>query len=186
MGAKALQEKGKKAKSAAGEVKKVKTPQGEKGGAASRARSAKLKADRKAELTNGLLASWKSIVGRKPINNPNDVAAMEKRIAEYFDECDALQEPATYSGLTLALGYSDRNEVTVHAGNGEPISGPIKQALARIDSTYEKRLFQPGPVGAIFALKCRGWREAQSDEDTAAIVAKLDQVLAGVKSELQR
>jgi hypothetical protein len=123
-------------------------------------------------------------VGQPPINDPNNRSAIEKKIDGYFETCAKNMERPTYSGLTLALGYSDKGEVVVHANAGEQISPALKKATLFIDSIYEDRLFASSPVGAIFALKCRGWREVQADENTAAVIAKLDQVLEGVRSEL--
>lgn len=100
-------------------------------------------------------------VGRPPINDPNDVEAIEDRITEYFDS----GVKPTFCGLALALGYTTRQQLWEHGRGEEPISIPIKVAMLMIEATYEGNLTSPKCTGAIFALKNRGWKDTQTIED---------------------
>lgn len=100
-------------------------------------------------------------VGKPPINDPNDVAAVEARINEFFDECSAGKRKATFCGLALALGYKSRTSLWEHAKGKEPISEPINTAMLMIEDRYEGKLDTASSYGAQFALQNRGWKTTQ-------------------------
>lgn len=100
-------------------------------------------------------------VGCPPINDPNDVAAVEARINAFFDECYAGKRKATFCGLALALGYKSRTSLWEHAKGNEPISEPICTAMLMIEDRYEGKLDTANSYGAQFALQNRGWKTTQ-------------------------
>jgi hypothetical protein len=111
-------------------------------------------------------------VGRKPINEPDEVDAIELKIQAYFDKLtagDDTAKPPTFNGLALALGYNSRTSLWENSNSGKPISEPIKKAMAKIEEAYEERLFSQSPTGAIFALKNRGWKDRQEVEHSGGI-----------------
>jgi len=100
-------------------------------------------------------------VGKPPINDPNDVAAVEDRINAFFEECTAGKRKATFCGLALALGYRSRTSLWEHAKANEPISEPINTAMLMIEDRYEGKLDTANSYGAQFALQNRGWKTTQ-------------------------
>jgi len=107
------------------------------------------------------------MAGRPPINDYNDVEAIQKKIDSYFAAADE-ENPVGFAGLSYALGYSSRTQVWEIAKDVHPISEPIKRALLYIEADYEKTLRGKYPTGSIFALKNRGWSDKQEIEHTGA------------------
>jgi len=71
----------------------------------------------------------------------------------------SLPEPATVTGLALALGFESRQSVYDYEKSGE-FSYIIKQARMKVECEYEKKLTTASsPVGSIFALKNMGWKD---------------------------
>ena len=103
-------------------------------------------------------------VGKPPINDPDDIKAIQSKIDLHFKSRTAkddegneyLYRAPTFSGLTLALGYSSRTSLWEWATSTAKISEPIKKACLRIDEYNEESSHGQYCTGAIFALKCRG------------------------------
>jgi hypothetical protein len=112
-------------------------------------------------------------VGKPPKNDPNDVAAIEEKIAAFFDELTdedgGYSSPPTFSGLAYALGYTERRTLWDHVVSGEPISTPIKRAMLKIESFAEKQCYGKNPAGPIFILKNRGWTDKQEIEHSGSV-----------------
>lgn len=110
-------------------------------------------------------------VGRPPINDPDDVKAIQAKIDAYFDGLPVIdretgeQERPTYCGLAYAMGYSSLQSLRENSNAGKAISLPLKIAMLRVDITYEKALHGSYPTGAIFALKNRGWTDKPQEDD---------------------
>lgn len=93
-------------------------------------------------------------VGRPPIwDNPE---AFDKAVDTYFK----ITETPTWSGLALYLGFESRQSLEDYKKKPD-FSYPIKKALLRIESHYEKSIQSRNPAGAIFALKNFGWKDKQ-------------------------
>jgi hypothetical protein len=73
-------------------------------------------------------------------------------------------EPATIAGLTLFLGFNSRAEFNDYCLNGD-FADILNRGNLRIEACYEKKLHNPSPAGAIFALKSMG-RNEKDDNDT--------------------
>jgi hypothetical protein len=105
------------------------------------------------------------MAGKPPINDPNNVEAIQQKIDNYF----AGEPEPGFSGLAYALGYSTRRSIWDLAQKDHPISTPIKRALLYIEADYEKCLRKQSCTGAIFALKNRGWTDKQEIEHSGHI-----------------
>jgi len=103
------------------------------------------------------------------------VEEMDKAIEDYFNplctvsmetDCGTIEfEPKrerikkpTISGLTLALGFSDKTTLYDYRDRPE-FSHSIKTALLRIEQYHEEGLSENNVAGRIFALKNMGWKD---------------------------
>lgn len=112
--------------------------------------------------------------GRPPINDRDDIEAIQKKIDAYFEKCDGDEERPTFTGLALALDYCDRSTLWRTATADIPISQPIKKAMLRIEQKYELMLGSPACTGSIFALKNRGWIDKQDIAMSGSLSVKRD------------
>lgn len=113
----------------------------------------------------------------------SDPESFDKAVEEYFTD----NSTPTWTGLALHLGFESRQSLEDYKKK-EGFSYPIKKALAKIESEYEKRLFGQNVAGAIFALKNFGWRDKQEIEQKTEhsgsvalieIIDSADQVTGG-------
>lgn len=81
--------------------------------------------------------------------------------------CAREAEPATITGLTLALGFNSREEFDDYEQSGK-YATLVKRARLQVEAAYEKKLHYQAPTGAIFALKSIGWNEKADTSDKAA------------------
>lgn len=117
------------------------------------------------------------------ISSFNDAAQVTRRIDKYFaqikgkyhleqkpaksskDNAETIEhkvwdedpEPATLSGLALALGFNSRQEFNNYVQHGR-FAPAVKQGILRVEACYEAHLHQ-NTTGAMFALKNMGWNE---------------------------
>lgn len=112
--------------------------------------------------------------GRPP--HYSDPEVLQAECDEYFEfikgEYDSEKkewirepEPPTVTGLTLYLGFCERNSLDEYEKKQE-FSHIIKRARYRVEHGYEKRLHGDKNTGAIFALKNMGWKDIQKVEST--------------------
>lgn len=101
----------------------------------------------------------------------------EKKAAKKADEEPMIQkitireaEPATIASLVFHLGFNSRDEFDALEEKGR-YSAILKRARLRVEAAYEKRLLQPSPSGAMFALKNLGWNEKADTDKTLANIA---------------
>jgi hypothetical protein len=91
---------------------------------------------------------------QKPVKNSKDNAeTIEHKV------WDKEPEPATLSGLAIALGFNSRQELNNYVQKG-PFAKPVKQGILKVEACYEAHLHQ-NTTGAMFALKNMGWNEKQ-------------------------
>lgn len=133
--------------------------------------------------------------GRPPMYKT--VEEMQKKIDEYFEECDGHQmvdgegkpmfypngepiitgkRPYTITGLALALGFNTRLSLLNYEGK-PAFMNTVRRAKARVERYAEERLFdKEGANGAKFSLSnnFRGWKENQSVELSGAVVIEGD------------
>lgn len=97
------------------------------------------------------------------VGRPRIVASPEEfdqKVDEYRDLCRAKEEPVTFTGMALHLGFCDRRSLYDYE-NYDGFSRSVKRARALVEWEYEKRLAGNNVAGAIFALKNHGWSDLQ-------------------------
>lgn len=95
-------------------------------------------------------------------------AKFDARVDEYVAKCAEEDEPLTWTGLALSLGFSSRQSIDEYL-NYAGFSDSVKRAKALVEQSYEKRLSGNCPTGAIFALKNFGWKDKQLVESTVKV-----------------
>lgn len=75
-------------------------------------------------------------------------------------------EPATITGLSMFLGFANRQSLYDYRDRNEEYSVIIKNAICRVEHEYEKQLQRDKPTGAIFALKNMGWADSAKVDHT--------------------
>jgi hypothetical protein len=84
--------------------------------------------------------------------------ALDEAVDAYVAQCKAEDEPITWTGLALGLGFHGRGELDNYEGY-DGFSHSVKRAKAIVQHAYERRLHGNSPTGAIFALKNMGWSD---------------------------
>lgn len=87
----------------------------------------------------------------------------DRLVDEYVAKCETDDEPVTFTGMALHLGFSARSSFYEYQ-NYDGFSDSVKRARAMVEMEYEKRLSGNSPTGAIFALKNHGWSDKQQHE----------------------
>ena len=81
-------------------------------------------------------------------------------VTMYATHCESEQEPVTWTGLALFLGFSSRQSIDEYL-KYDGFSYSVKRAKALVEWNYELRLCAGAGAGAIFALKNFGWSDKQ-------------------------
>jgi len=82
----------------------------------------------------------------------------DAKVEEYAAYCKEQDEPVTWTGLALFLGFCSRQSIDEYL-QYDGFSDSVKRAKAFVEWNYEKRLHGNSPTGAIFALKNYGWSD---------------------------
>lgn len=101
-----------------------------------------------------------------PTGRPRVIASPEEfdqRVDAYVAKCRQDDEPVTFTGMALALGFCARQSLYDYQGY-PGFSDSVKRARALVENEYEKRLHGTSPTGSIFALKNHGWRDRPEEE----------------------
>lgn len=138
-------------------------------------------------------------MGRPPLFS--NAEELEILITEYFESCKykedsegkiiQIGDTITITGLALYLGFESRQSFYDYEKR-EDFSYIIKKARLQVESSYEKRLDNRNPTGAIFALKNMGWSDKQevisktTIEDERIDLTKLSEDELNQLAELQR
>jgi len=102
-------------------------------------------------------------VGRPPLWR--SAKELRKAIEDYFNTSSL----KSMSGLTLALGFQDRDALLSYEKKGE-FSGTVKWARLKVAQYYEEQAQQvKNPSFQIFALKNFGWSDKQEIEHSGKI-----------------
>lgn len=100
----------------------------------------------------------KNPVGRPRIySSPEDFDA---KVDEYYHSCKEGNEPITWTGLALYLGFSSRQSIDEYL-KYPGFSDSVKRAKLLIEWAYEKRVMGTNAAGPIFVLKNMGWSDKQ-------------------------
>jgi len=94
---------------------------------------------------------------------------------------DKPPQPPTLTGLAFFLGFPSIADFEQYETTGE-FGAVLKRARLRVTVEYEKRLHQPSPTGAIFALKTLGWNDHghPADNDQSSKTFTINMVDTGV------
>jgi len=109
--------------------------------------------------------------------------AMQKAIDAYFEEYGTKEKPPTISGLTLALGFEDRQSLMEYKGYEKDFSLVVKKAVLRLAQGFEGILGKvAGQVaGPIFWLKNHGWSDKQ--EQIHGVTEDFGKILQGMAAK---
>ena len=94
---------------------------------------------------------------------PEDFTA---KVDEYVKNCRESEEPITWTGLALYMGFCSRSAIDEYK-EYEGFLYPVKRAKMIVENAYEKRLAANNPTGPIFALKNMGWSDKQDINHTS-------------------
>jgi hypothetical protein len=98
---------------------------------------------------------------KKQVGRPRLFATPQEfdaKVEEYQAYCKEKEEPVTWTGLALFMGFAARSCIDEYA-NYEGFSYSVKRAKSFVEWHYEMRLCGDRPTGAIFALKNFGWQD---------------------------
>lgn len=101
----------------------------------------------------------------------------DAKVREYQVYCEAKEEPITWTGLALYLGFSSRQSIDEYQ-KYDGFSDSVKRAKSLVEYSYEKNLHRPGCTGSIFALKNFGW----SDKEESPVTEAADKILEIVRA----
>lgn len=106
--------------------------------------------------------------GSEPLYS--DPAIMRVNIQNYIDGCAKANppEPVCITGLALYLGFCDRQSLYDYQKR-PAFESTIKWGRTLVENSYEKRLDNGYPTGAIFALKQMGWSDRQDINMTGSV-----------------
>jgi len=85
---------------------------------------------------------------------------------------DRQPEPALLTGLALFIGFTSMDDFVAYEQKGK-YKKILRKARLRVEAEYEKKLHQPAPTGAMFALRCMGWADAANGQQTPSASKKL-------------
>lgn len=100
---------------------------------------------------------------RTAVGRPRMYATPEEfdaKVDEYYQRSKENDEPITWTGLAIFLGFSSRQSIDEYL-KYEGFSDSVKRAKLLVEWSYERRLFGPNAAGPIFALKNMGWTDRQ-------------------------
>lgn len=108
-----------------------------------------------------------------------DPAEFDRAVDAYVAQCVADEQPITWTGLALALGFASRSAIDEYA-KYDGFLYSVQRAKLIVENAYEKRLHGNAPTGAIFALKNMDWADKQAHEHSG----KIDQPVGRVQIEV--
>ena len=122
-------------------------------------------------------------MGRKKLYN--DANEFEKKVDQYFIECDKNGRPYTMSGLANSLDMDRRS--LVNYAKDEKFFLTIKKARQRVEQQLEENLYRLGNnSGIIFNLKNNfNWKDTSETADNNEI-SKVQELLAKIKDEANK
>lgn len=137
-----------------------------------------------AELTDRVEGYFSSIRGAPKPETKTQLRSRKKESDTSKDIAIGKEgEPALLTGLALYLGFCSLDDFEAYEQKGV-YKKILKEARLRVEVEYERRLHQPAPTGAIFALRCMGWSDKAREPNTvkagklAVIVTETGQPLA--------
>lgn len=107
---------------------------------------------------------------KRPVGRPrkyDSPEAFDAKVEEYAAYCKREEEPVTWTGLALYLGFAHRTCIDEYA-KYDGFSHSVRRAKSLVEWHYEMRLCGNSPTGSIFALKNMGWSDKQDINHTSA------------------
>lgn len=92
--------------------------------------------------------------------------AFDAAVNRYVKKCEREGVHLTWTGLVLSMGFGSRSALDRYM-QYEGFEESASRARLLIENSYENRLFENSPTGAIFALKNMGWNDKQELEHTS-------------------
>ena len=92
--------------------------------------------------------------------------------------------PPTVTGLALWLGFKTRQSLLNYQARSKAFDDILTVAKSRCEEYAERRLYdRDGVNGAKFSLmnNFKGWRDKPEEDNPAATLAKLDEVLGKIE-----
>ena len=86
----------------------------------------------------------------------------------FVSECKETDEPITWTGVALALGFTSRGAIDEYL-HYDGFSHSVKRAKLFVENYYERRLSSNAPTGGIFGLKNMGWSDKQELEHSGSV-----------------
>lgn len=87
----------------------------------------------------------------------------DAKVDAFYHHCKESDEPVTWTGLALFLGFSSRQSIDEYL-KYDGFSDSVKRAKTLVEYAYEKKLHGTTAAGAIFALKNMQWSDRQEIE----------------------
>lgn len=98
-----------------------------------------------------------------------DAETFAQAASDYFVQCAETGKMPTLAGLSLSMGFDDRESFSNYANYGEEYSRTVKRARLMIEDDRNQRLANPACTGVIFDLKNNhGWKDKTEQELTGA------------------
>ncbi|HUX60173.1 MAG TPA: terminase small subunit [Ignavibacteriaceae bacterium] len=96
---------------------------------------------------------------------------LQKKIDEYFNECDANKSTYTITGFAYFLGFATRGSIYdyINKNKSKEMSFVVKRAKTRIEASIEARLIDKNSIGAMFWLKNHDWSDVQKVEHSGDV-----------------
>lgn len=92
----------------------------------------------------------------------------DAKVYEYQQYCKENEEPVTWTGLALYLGFSSRQSISEYE-KYEGFSDSVKRAKLFVEWHYEMRVNGNNAAGPIFVLKNMGWSDKQQIEHSEKV-----------------
>lgn len=103
------------------------------------------------------------------IDSPEE---FDRLVDEYVAKCREEDEPVTFTGMALHLGFVARQSLYDYQGY-DGFSDSVRRARSLVEAEYEKRLAGNNVAGSIFALKNHGWSDRQELEHSGNVPAEV-------------
>ena len=96
--------------------------------------------------------------------------AFAAKANEYFETVELKGKMPTLAGLSLFLGFDDKESFSHYASYGEEFSRTVKRARMIIEDDRNQRLANAACTGVIFDLKNNhGWKDKTEVENTVNV-----------------
>lgn len=114
-------------------------------------------------------------------------AAFDEKVSAYYNHCKETNDPITWTGLALYLGFSSRQSIDEYL-KYDGFSDSVKRAKLLVEWSYEKRVLGNNAAGPIFVLKNMGWSDKQelahtSPDGSMSPKDTSEAVLAAIKAK---